>query len=41
MPTFGILREPNETFIDEFRSYKKVAPLFPIKFGSPIQNNIK
>ncbi|MBP7214459.1 MAG: hypothetical protein KBA52_02320 [Candidatus Kapabacteria bacterium] len=34
MPTFGILRDPNETFIDEFRSYKNVAPLFPINLAA-------
>ncbi len=30
MPTFGILRDPNETFVDEFRSFKNIAPRFPI-----------
>ena len=30
MPTFGILRDPNEVFIDEFRNFKDIAPSFPI-----------
>lgn len=39
MPTFGILRDPNETFTDEFRSFKNIAPVFPINI-STLSNTI-
>lgn len=30
MPTFGILRDANEVFVDEFRAFKNISPAFPI-----------
>ena len=41
MPTFGILRDPNEAFTDEFRSFKNIAPSFPINLSSHTNTQLK